>query len=110
MARSPGALISDSILGRQNNRRGIYNPSRHPLTTSEFVQENLDIGWHFLQWLTSGDVGAEDAIDRGEGAIIGPDAAELAVYRDEKGHWHDGTVVCTQLGCVVTWNSAEGIW
>jgi hypothetical protein len=88
-------LILDSILGRQNNWRGIYNPSRLPLTTSEFVHEDLDIGWHFLEWLTSGDVGAEDAIDRGEGAIIRRGAAKRAVYGDEKGHLHDRTCART---------------
>ena len=35
---------------------------------------------------------------------------KLAVYRDDEGTLHERSAICTHLGCVVQWNSAEKTW
>ena len=105
-----GMLISDQILGYQNRWSHTYNPARLPITSQDFLQENVDTGWHYLEWFTSGDVGAEDAIDPGEGGIIQCGLAKRAVYRDENGFVHSRSAFCSHLGCVVAWNSTEKTW
>jgi len=104
-----GILIADLVLGRTNNWRGIYNPSRIPVS-SDFLQENADIAWHFLEWITSGDVGSEDAIEPGEGAVVRRGLSKCALYRDDGGRLHERSAVCPHLGCIVAWNSAEQSW
>jgi Rieske Fe-S protein len=38
------------------------------------------------------------------------DTEKLAVYRDEQGSLHAVSAVCTHMGCLVEWNSAERTW
>jgi glycine/D-amino acid oxidase-like deaminating enzyme/nitrite reductase/ring-hydroxylating ferredoxin subunit len=105
-----GMLITDLILGRQNPWTQIYDPSRFPVQSSDFYQENADVLWHYFEWLTSGDVGDDTAIQSGEGAVIRRGLAKIAAYRDENGQLHEFSAICPHLGCIVAWNSTEQIW
>ena len=51
-----------------------------------------------------------DALEPGEGAIVGHGLAQRAVYRDEEGALHELSARCTHLGCIVNWNSGEKTW
>jgi glycine/D-amino acid oxidase-like deaminating enzyme/nitrite reductase/ring-hydroxylating ferredoxin subunit len=104
-----GMLIRDQILGFRNDWSRIYDPSRFPLTT-DYLEENADIGWHFLEWFTGADVGTADAIDTEEGAVVRRGLSKIAVYRDKNGVIHEHSAVCPHLGCIVSWNSTESIW
>lgn len=105
-----GMLLTDLILGRQNPWSCIYDPSRFPVQSTEFYQENADVLWHYFEWLTSGDVGDNTAIEPGEGAIIRRGLSKIAGYRDDNGQLHEFSAICPHLGCVVAWNSTEHIW
>ena len=35
---------------------------------------------------------------------------QKAVFRDEAGVVHELSARCTHLGCIVSWNRAEGTW
>nr|BFE79885.1 hypothetical protein GCM10020093_024860 [Planobispora longispora] len=54
-----------------------------------------------------------DAVDRlaaGQGAVLKVGGKQCAVYRDDDGHIHAVSAVCTHLGCVVGFNDAERTW
>jgi 3-phenylpropionate/trans-cinnamate dioxygenase ferredoxin reductase subunit len=46
-------------------------------------------------------------IPTGEARVLQVDGDTLAVHRDERGSLHAVSAVCTHLGCLVEWNSAE---
>jgi glycine/D-amino acid oxidase-like deaminating enzyme/nitrite reductase/ring-hydroxylating ferredoxin subunit len=105
-----GMLLRDLILGRDNPWAALYDPTRVPLSATDFLQDNLDTLWHYGEWLTSGDVDDRDALERGEGAVIRTGVEKWAVFRDEHGALHERSAVCPHLGCIVQWNSAEKMW
>jgi glycine/D-amino acid oxidase-like deaminating enzyme/nitrite reductase/ring-hydroxylating ferredoxin subunit len=105
-----GMLLRDLILGRSNPWATLYDPTRFPVQSTDFLQENLDTLWHYAEWFTSGDVDDEDALEAGEGAVVRQGLEKWAVYRDENGTVHEHSAVCPHLGCIVQWNSAENMW
>ena len=42
--------------------------------------------------------------------IIKSRGKKVAAYRDSKGNVHKVSAICTHMGCVVRWNSAEKTW
>jgi len=64
----------------------------------------------FADLVTPGEVGSEDEIKPGSGAIIRRGPLKVAVYRDESGRIHRRSAICRHLGCVVDWNSLEKTW
>jgi len=46
----------------------------------------------------------------GEGMIVGRRGKKVAAFREPNGNIHRLLPVCTHLGCLVTWNSAESTW
>jgi glycine/D-amino acid oxidase-like deaminating enzyme/nitrite reductase/ring-hydroxylating ferredoxin subunit len=107
-----GAIaVTDAILGRPNAWSDIYDPARkatHGL--GEFVKEQANTLAQYKDLLTGGDVSGVDDIAPGEGAVIRRGATKLAVYRDDQSALHVCSAICTHLGCVVNWNSAEKSW
>ena len=105
-----GMLLRDLITGRANPWATLYDPTRFPVQSTDFLQENLDALWHYGEWFTSGDVDDADALDAGEGAVVRQGLEKWAVYRDEHGRLHEHSAVCPHLGCIVQWNSTEKMW
>ena len=54
--------------------------------------------------------GAVDEIPAGEGRIVNLNGERAAVYKDEGGALVALSAVCTHLGCIVAWNTAEKTW
>jgi Rieske Fe-S protein len=104
-----GLLITDLIMGRENPWEKLYDPSRKMLNV-EFVTENLNTVTQYKDFLTAGDVGSVEHIPKGEGALIRDGLTKLAVYRDEEGHLHKHSAICTHLQCIVQWNAIEKTW
>ena len=106
-----GILISDLIMGRENEWATLYEPSRKTLRAlPEFAKENLNVVAQFADLVTPGEVDSEDEIKPGSGAIIRRGPLKVAVYRDESGRVHQRSAICRHLGCVVDWNSLEKTW
>ncbi len=107
-----GAIaVADMITGQANPWADLYDPSRkmtHGL--GEFVKEQANTLAQYKDLLTAGEVGSVDDIRPGEGAVIRQGATKLAVYRDDASALHVCSAICTHLGCVVSWNSAEKSW
>ena len=46
----------------------------------------------------------------GEGRVLTVEGQQLAVYKNEHGEIQAVSGVCTHLGCIIDWNSAERTW
>jgi len=106
-----GILLTDLIMGRDNEWAELYEPTRKTLKAlPEFASENLNVAAQYVDLVTPGDVDSADEIKAGEGAIIRHGLKKVAVYRDEAGALHERSAICVHLGCVVDWNSKEKTW
>jgi len=106
-----GLLLSDLIVGKDNPWATLYDPGRVTLRAAgEFLRENLNVAARYGDWLAAGDVASERDVPNGAGAVLRHGLSKVAVYRDEDGHLHRRSAVCTHLGCVVSWNPTEHSW
>jgi glycine/D-amino acid oxidase-like deaminating enzyme/nitrite reductase/ring-hydroxylating ferredoxin subunit len=106
-----GILLTDLIMGRENDWARLYDPARKTLRAlKEFASENLNVARQYADLLTGGDVDSADEIKPGKGAIVRHGLKKVAAYRDESGTLHQRSAVCVHLGCIVDWNSKEKTW
>ncbi|HEV2912579.1 MAG TPA: FAD-dependent oxidoreductase [Pyrinomonadaceae bacterium] len=106
-----GRLLTDLIMGRENQWATLYDPSRITLRAGvEFAKENLNVAAQYTDLVTPGDVDSADEVKPGNGAILRRGLKKIAVYRDEQGALHERSAVCVHLGCIVDWNSKEKTW
>lgn len=106
-----GLLLTDLILGRENEWADLYCPSRlRRVATRYFLLENVNTLSRYAGWLTPGEVSSETEIRPGSGAIVRRGLVKFAVYRDEAGALHERSAICPHLGCLVKWNSTEKTW
>jgi glycine/D-amino acid oxidase-like deaminating enzyme/nitrite reductase/ring-hydroxylating ferredoxin subunit len=106
-----GRLLTDLIVGRENEWATLYEPSRITLRAGvEFAKENLNVAAQYTDLVTPGDVDSTDQIKPNDGAIIRRGLSKVAAYRDEQGALHERSAVCVHLGCIVNWNSKEKTW
>jgi glycine/D-amino acid oxidase-like deaminating enzyme/nitrite reductase/ring-hydroxylating ferredoxin subunit len=106
-----GILLTDLILGRENEWATLYDPSRITLRSAvDFAKENLNVAAQYTDLVTPGDIDSADEIKPGEGAVIRRGLSKVAVYRDEQNILHERSAVCVHLGCIVNWNTEEKTW
>jgi glycine/D-amino acid oxidase-like deaminating enzyme/nitrite reductase/ring-hydroxylating ferredoxin subunit len=106
-----GILLTDLILGRDNEWAALYDPSRKTLRAApEFAREAVNMAAQYADWVTGGDVDDTAKIQKDSGAVVRRGALKIAVYRDPTGALHERSAICTHLGCIVQWNSAEKSW
>lgn len=104
-------LIGDLIEGRDNPWKHLYSPLRvSPKAAAEYVGDAVKVGRRYLDWLLPAEVGSEDEVLPGHGALMRRGGVPVAVYRDEDGVVHERSAVCTHAGCIVHWNSLERSW
>jgi Rieske Fe-S protein len=105
-------IISDELLGQPNEFTDVYDATRiKPLAAvKEFVRENVDFPAHLVgDRLRRNHHPAAD-LPAGEGAVLTIGGERLAVYRNHAGALTALSPVCTHLGCLVNWNTAEKSW
>ncbi|HYJ45460.1 MAG TPA: FAD-dependent oxidoreductase, partial [Pyrinomonadaceae bacterium] len=106
-----GILLTDLIMGRENEWAALYDPTRKTLRAlPEFASENLNVAAQYADYVTGGDVDSADEIKPDEGAIIRRGLKKIATFRDESGAVHERSAVCVHLGCIVAWNPKEKTW
>jgi glycine/D-amino acid oxidase-like deaminating enzyme/nitrite reductase/ring-hydroxylating ferredoxin subunit len=108
------AIISDAILGRENEWAELYDSTRLDArhSAARFAKENAGVGLRFFRDRLRPRDGRED-VDRlapGEGTIARVGAKQVAAYRDDDGELHVLSARCTHLGCIVGWNPADRAW
>jgi nitrite reductase/ring-hydroxylating ferredoxin subunit len=108
-----GMILSDLCLGKPNRYAELYKATRvKPLASlGSFLAENVDCPLHLVSdRLRAPDVRSVEDIARGEGKVVRVGGERLAVYRDELDALHALSAVCTHLGCLVSFNTAEKTW
>ena len=106
-----GILLTDLILGRENPWEKLYDPARKTLRAARtFVSEMINVAAQYADWVTGGDVSSKNEIAKDSGAVLRNGLTKVAVYRDAEGKLHECSAVCTHLGGIVRWNSAEKTW
>jgi glycine/D-amino acid oxidase-like deaminating enzyme/nitrite reductase/ring-hydroxylating ferredoxin subunit len=107
-------ITADAVMGRTSRWADLYAAGRiKPFASAAtFVRENIETPVHYAKdWvLGSAETDDVDAVARGEGKIVRVGARRLAVYRDPSGALTAVSPVCTHLGCLVHFNSAERSW
>jgi glycine/D-amino acid oxidase-like deaminating enzyme/nitrite reductase/ring-hydroxylating ferredoxin subunit len=106
-------VATDLILGRENPWVKLFDATRvKPLAAArDFVSENVDFPAHLVaDRLKSAEGDSFRDVGRGEGAILEIEGKKRAVYRDDQGAVHVLNPVCTHLGCLVGFNTAEKSW
>ena len=108
-----GIMISDAIAGRPNPWTELFDPGRKALTRGlwDYLKENADYPYYMIRDRFAGpDAQSLRAVKRGQGMIIERDGAKVAAFRDQSGKVTLRSAVCTHMGCVVGWNTAERTW
>ena len=105
-------LFRDMILGRENNFRNLYTPSRfyaHPSLKNFLVQNANVVGKLIKGKLESPRTNPED-LANGEGAVITLEGHRKGAYKDDDGKLHIVDTTCTHIGCEVEWNNGDRTW
>ncbi|HYJ47122.1 MAG TPA: FAD-dependent oxidoreductase [Pyrinomonadaceae bacterium] len=106
-------ILSDLVLGRENDWSTLYDPNRFkPLTSAkDLIVENVDVAKHFVtdRFYVPDEEDARGMID-GEGQVVEVDGEKVALCRLDDGVVHSVSAVCTHMGCIVSWNKAERSW
>jgi glycine/D-amino acid oxidase-like deaminating enzyme/nitrite reductase/ring-hydroxylating ferredoxin subunit len=108
-----GMMCADAITGRANPWAELFDPSRKALTRGlwDYLKENVDYPYYMIRDRFAGpEAQSLRSVKRGQGKIIERNGAKVAVYRDPAGETVVRSAVCTHMGCIVGWNTAEGTW
>jgi Rieske Fe-S protein len=106
-------LLNDMIAGRENPWAEVFDPSRFKPVTSarDFIRENLNVAKEFMaDRVSTPELESLDGIPLGHGEVVEWRGERVAVYKDDGGAVTACSAVCTHMGCVVHWNSAEKSW
>lgn len=106
-------ILRDACLDQLNPYADLFHATRiKPLAAlTTFVEENVDFPLHLVvDRVRKPDAGTLEEIGMGQGKIVRAGGERIAAYRDEEGHLHAVSPVCTHLGCHVTFNDAEKSW
>jgi glycine/D-amino acid oxidase-like deaminating enzyme/nitrite reductase/ring-hydroxylating ferredoxin subunit len=111
MGTVAGLIISDQILGRENEWAKLYDAGRVNLqaSTGTIVTEGMNMAGNAVASYFRND-GAIADIPAGEGRVVQSGLEKLAVYRDEGGALRAMSAVCPHMKCIVGWNAAERSW
>jgi glycine/D-amino acid oxidase-like deaminating enzyme/nitrite reductase/ring-hydroxylating ferredoxin subunit len=107
------SILSDLIMGRENPWGELFAPSRFKPVTSakDFVSENLNVAKEFVSArLSTPEVDSTNELPAGGGEVVELNGKKVAVYKTDAGALHCVSAVCTHMGCIVSWNSAEKSW
>lgn len=107
-----GMIIADAILGMSNPWAALYDPSRLKLRASatKLMKEGASVARHFIGDRLVPGTASPTTIPAGEGALVNHNGEKVAVYKDEQGKLYGVSPVCTHMGCLLGWNSAEKSW
>ena len=105
-------ILTDLIQGQENAWASLYSPLRvKPLTGARNL---LQVGLHSIEGLLHRILKASpadvSALQKGEGKVMDYEGEKIGVSRDETGTLQAVSAVCTHMGCLLTWNTAEYSW
>jgi glycine/D-amino acid oxidase-like deaminating enzyme/nitrite reductase/ring-hydroxylating ferredoxin subunit len=76
-----------------------------------YLIENKDYPYYLIKdRLARAEADSVRELQPNSGMIIKSSKGKIAAYRDSKRKVHKLSAVCTHMGCIVRWNSAESTW
>jgi glycine/D-amino acid oxidase-like deaminating enzyme/nitrite reductase/ring-hydroxylating ferredoxin subunit len=108
-----GKIISDVILGKDNDYADLFSPARIKPVAGfvDFVKENADVAYHFIaDRFAADEIDTLKELESDSGSIIKYKGEKLAVYKDAEGKVTALNPVCTHAKCIVSFNPAEKSW
>jgi glycine/D-amino acid oxidase-like deaminating enzyme/nitrite reductase/ring-hydroxylating ferredoxin subunit len=108
-----GLMARDGALARENPWQELFSVDRKKLRggTWDYLKENVDFPYYYVRDRVAGTDGdSVESVGMGEGKILRLNGQRVACFRDEKGKVTLVSAVCTHMGCIVRWNSAEQTW
>ena len=106
-----GKLLSDLITNGTSPWEKLYDPSRLNLKAAigQLPEMGKQVLKGFGKYASLGNTDPE-TLKPGEGSVVSRHGKKLAVSRLEDGKLCALSAVCTHLGCLVDWNTAERTW
>ena len=108
-----GLLLADELTGHVNELKPVLDATRQrtTLTSRDLYRENANVAERFVgDRLSSLRPPSADTLAPGQGGIVTCAGDKVAAYRDDAGELHAVSAVCTHLGCLVSFNTAEKSW
>jgi Rieske Fe-S protein len=106
-------MLVDAIQEKSNPWAAKFSTSRLDLlpAVKDLVVENTNVAERFVgDRLRSFNAPDLEKLTPGEGDLVSHNGERMAAYRDESGEVHACSALCTHMGCVVQWNTAEKSW
>lgn len=109
-----GAMMArDAILGRRNPWQELFDIHRKNIADGlwDYLKENKDYPYYLVRDRVAGDeVKSLEEVPRNEGRVLTINGKRVAAFRSYDGSIMLRSAVCTHMGCVVHWNTAEKTW
>ena len=106
-------MAADWVAQKKNPWIDLFAPSRKKLKGGawDYLKENADYPYYFVKTrLAAAEGESLGNVGKNEGKILKLNGKKMAVYRDADGNVTKRSAVCTHMGCIVRWNSAEKTW
>ena len=106
-------MARDWTIGQKNPWTDLFAVDRKKIkgATWNYLRENKDYPYYMIKdRIARPEADSVRKLKRGDGMIIGSRRKKVAVFRDNNGNICKLSPVCTHLGCLVRWNSAESTW
>ena len=106
-------MALDWATDKQNPWRDLFAPERKKLKGSawDYLKENKDYPYYLVRdRLRAPEGEAVAEVKPSEGKILKINGKRMAVSRDANGNLSKRSAICTHMGCIVRWNSAETTW
>lgn len=105
-------IISDMILGKENDFSEIFSPKRFDLSVSisNIAKDTIKTAKNFIaQKIYIPSINIEH-IKNGHAGVVEYNGEKVGVYKDNEGKEFVVTTKCPHLGCELHWNADELTW
>ena len=106
-------MARDWVVGAKNPWIDLFDVDRKLLKLGawDYLRENTDFPYYMIKdRLARAESDSVRELKSGDGMIVKSKHGKVAAFRDAKGEVHKVSAVCTHMGCLVRWNSAEQTW
>ena len=106
-------MARDWAVGVKNPWKDLFDIGRKKIKGAawNYLIENKDYPYYLVKdRLARAEADSVRELEPNSGMIIKSSKGKIAAYRDSKHKVHKVSAVCTHMGCIVRWNSAESTW
>lgn len=109
-----GIMMHDAVMQRPNPWSEMFDPHRKASSAgalATLVREAADFPLYYVaDRLRRDDALGVASIAPGEGKVLTISGKRVAAHRTDAGELVKVSAVCTHMGCLVRWNTAERTW